>query len=555
MVCATGHSGTCSGISKALSFLPEKERFMLIWCDLVLSDDCEIPKTENNIIGLSKDFPCRWKYENGSFAEERSQEYGVAGYFIFKDKSFLSDVPLDGEFVRWLQGKKYTFEVQNLYHTHEYGIFDEWDKLPKRRCRPFNKVYIKEDKFYKEATDEQGKALAKREVAWYKTIKGHRFKNIPEIYAYNPLCMEYIDGESIYEYTELPSEDRRTILKSLVECLEEVHALGAIPADKKSYREAYLNKTYERLEKVRDLVPFAKDEIVNVNGKACRNIFYHKEELETIVMKYCPAEFKFIHGDCTFSNIMLKRDKTPVLIDPRGYFGSTELYGDEAYDWAKLYYSLFSNYDQFNLKRFRLHIGGNAVDLEISSNGWEDMEAEFFELLKGKVTKQQMKLFLAIIWLSLTTYAWEDYDSICGAFYNGLYYLEDALSMSSAYDYYFAADGITVTTALKSIDIQQMDSLITDCERTIRSGHKIIASGLGKNVPICEKFVGTMLSLGMDANFLHTNTAVHGDMGMVRPGDLVILLSKSGETKETIYLKELLETRADCPKTNITATQ
>jgi D-arabinose 5-phosphate isomerase GutQ len=59
----------------------------------------------------------------------------------------------------------------------------------------------------------------------------------------------------------------------------------------------------------------------------------------------------------------------------------------------------------------------------------------------------------------------------------------------------------------------------------------------------------------MDANFLHTNTAVHGDMGMVRPGDLVILLSKSGETKETIYLKELLETRADCPKTNITATQ
>jgi D-arabinose 5-phosphate isomerase GutQ len=219
------------------------------------------------------------------------------------------------------------------------------------------------------------------------------------------------------------------------------------------------------------------------------------------------------------------------------------LYGDEAYDWVKLYYSLFSNYDQFNLKRFRLHIGEQAVDLEIASNNWECLEDDFFEMLDGKVTRQQMKLFLAIVWLSLTTYAWEDYDSICGAFYNGLYYLEEAFSMSSAYDYYFGADGVTITTALKSIDIKEMDELIDACEKTIRSGHKIIASGLGKNVPICDKFVGTMLSLGLDANFLHTNTAVHGDMGMVKPGDLVIILTKSGATAESVYLEELLEKR------------
>mgnify|MGYP003368047036 FL=1 len=41
--------------------------------------------------------------------------------------------------------------------------------------------------------------------------------------------------------------------------------------------------------------------------------------------------------------------------------------------------------------------------------------------------KETIKLLHAIIWLSLTTYAWQDYDSICGAFYNGLYYLEDIL--------------------------------------------------------------------------------------------------------------------------------
>ena len=116
-----------------------------------------------------------------------------------------------------------------------------------------------------------------------------------------------------------------------------------------------------------------------------------------------------------------------MLIDPRGYFGNTELYGDPAYDWAKLYYSVVGNYDQFNLKRFVLDIREQDVTLSIESNHWEDMEPAFFELLKDNVTERQIKLFHAIIWLSLTTYAWEDYDSICGAFYNGLYYLEDVL--------------------------------------------------------------------------------------------------------------------------------
>ncbi len=543
MVCGTGHNGTCAGLAEALTYIPNGQRFMLIWCDLVLPEDYEVPDTENNVIGISKDFSCRWKYENGKFKEERSKEFGVAGHFIFKEKSYLIDVPADGEFVRWLQSKGYTFEEQGLYHTHEYGIYDEWDKLPKTKCRSFNKIRIENNKVYKEGIDEQGKKLAVREIAWYKALQGKHFENIPNIYSYEPLCMEYINGKNIYEYYNISFDEKRRILQQLIDCLIQVHSLGSVSADKNSYKAAYLDKTYERLIKVRNLVPFANDEIVIVNGKPCRNIFYHMEEIEYMVMQYIPTEFKLLHGDCTFSNIMLKNSKIPVLIDPRGYFGTTELYGDEAYDWVKLYYSLFSNYDQFNLKRFRLHIGENAVDLEISSNNWEGLEDEFFRLLDGKVTRKQMKLFLAIVWLSLTTYAWEDYDSICGAFYNGLYYLEEAFSMSSAYDYYFAVDSNTINAALKSIDIHEMDNIIDACEETIRSGHKIIASGLGKNVPICDKFVGTMLSLGLDANFLHTNTAVHGDMGMVKPGDMVIILTKSGSTMESIYLEELLEKR------------
>ena len=65
------------------------------------------------------------------------------------------------------------------------------------------------------------------------------------------------------------------------------------------------------------------------------------------------------------------------------------------------------------------------VKIEIESNGWEDMEKAFFDLTGAD--EYEIKLLHAVIWLSLTTYAWQDYDSVCGSFYNGLYYLEEIL--------------------------------------------------------------------------------------------------------------------------------
>ncbi len=451
-------------------------------------------------------------------------------------------LPEDGEFVRWLSNSSIEFEEQPLQDLKEYGLYSEWDKLPKMRCRPFNRITDKGDIIIKEGIDNQGRLLAVREIAWYKKLQEQSFEALPTVYSFSPLSMEHIDGKNIYEYTELSPEQKNNILEKLVTCLRRVHGIETAPYDEESYKEAYLGKTYERLKKVRNLVPFANDPTVKVNGKVCRNIFYCRDEAEKLVMQYAPKEFVLIHGDCTFSNIMLRHDTEPVLIDPRGYFGKTEFYGDVAYDWVKLYYSLFSNYDQFNLKRFRLNIYENEVELSINSNNWEDMEERFFELLDGEVTRRQMKVLLALVWLSLTTYAWEDYDSICGAFYNGLYYLEEALEMESAY-YYFDSTMDKLKNALKGVSMAEMDRLIADCENTLKSGHKIIASGLGKNVPICEKFEGTMLSAGLDARFLHTNSAVHGDLGMVKSGDLVIILTKSGSTAESVYLAEQLRKR------------
>lgn len=429
-------SGTCSGVKQAINLIPENESFMLVWSDLILPDDFNLPSDYTDgkeavydYVGLSETFPCRWKYENAKFEEEKSIECGVAGFFLFTDKSKIDNVPEDGELVRWISTQGYDFRTIGIGGTREFGLLEEYEKLSIAKCRPFNKITVEGDCLLKEPIDEQGEKLAKREIAWYEKARLLNIPELPKIYGTNPLKMEYIKGHNIYE-CDFDYETKRSILSMLVGALKSLHNSESVTQDTFSIEEAYYNKTMDRLAGIQDLIPFARDKEILINGRKCRNIYYCKQELRIQLdnLKNTCEKFAFIHGDCTFSNLMVRDDGRPVLIDPRGYFGYSELYGDVRYDWAKLYYSIVGNYDQFNLGKFRLEIGDTpevGVKLEIESNNWEDMENDFYEMTGVNV--KEIKLLHAIIWLSLTTYAWQDYDSICGAFYNGLYYLEEVL--------------------------------------------------------------------------------------------------------------------------------
>lgn len=106
---------------------------------------------------------------------------------------------------------------------------------------------------------------------------------------------------------------------------------------------------------------------------------------------------------------------------------------------------------------------------------------------------------------------------------------------------YFEKQLDEMKKSIQSMDEDAFRQLVDEAVEAQKSGRKVIVSGLGKNVPICEKFVGTMVSMGLNASFLHTNSAVHGDMGIVKKGDVLILLTKSGETEESVYLHSLLK--------------
>lgn len=427
LVNAFPHTGTCAGVTGALEYIPHDQAFLLIWSDLLLPDQFVAPEEPGNYIGIAKDFPCRWKYENGVFQETRSDTQGVAGLFFFENKACLDGVPEDGEFVRWLSMQDNSYRELPIFQMKEYGLLSVYDTLEVKKCRPFNSVTIDGEVLTKRPLDQQGVELADKEIAWYRYVQTLGFKAIPQIFSFEPLSMEVIHGKNLYELTNLSAVEKTQCLQKVIAAIKNLHSLSRQEADENSYYEAYFFKTVSRLDKIKDLVPFADDEIICINGQPCKNIFYHFDRLQTLLTQYFPQSFRLIHGDCTFSNLLLKENGEPVFIDPRGYFGHTKLYGDPAYDWAKLYYSLVGNYDQFNLNRFDLSIREKDVQLTIESNGWEFLEDQFFSLLHAEVSRPQMQLFHGIIWLSLTTYAWENYDSICGAFYNGLYQLRGIL--------------------------------------------------------------------------------------------------------------------------------
>lgn len=77
------------------------------------------------------------------------------------------------------------------------------------------------------------------------------------------------------------------------------------------------------------------------------------------------------------------------------------------------------------------------------------------------------------------------------------------------------------------------------------SGGRVVVTGMGKSGIVAQKIAATLSSTGSPALFLHPAEAVHGDLGVLLPGDVVLALSASGETEEILRLLAHLKRRGD----------
>ena len=101
------------------------------------------------------------------------------------------------------------------------------------------------------------------------------------------------------------------------------------------------------------------------------------------------------------------------------------------------------------------------------------------------------------------------------------------------------------TLALEAQSILEMrDNLGEDFEKVVdvllSTGGRLVVSGIGKSAIIGQKIVATLNSTGTPSIFMHAADAIHGDLGMIREEDPVMIISKSGESPEIKMLVTLI---------------
>ena len=85
------------------------------------------------------------------------------------------------------------------------------------------------------------------------------------------------------------------------------------------------------------------------------------------------------------------------------------------------------------------------------------------------------------------------------------------------------------------------DNFVKSIEAIFSSKGRLVVTGIGKSAIIAQKIVATLNSTGTPSLFLHASEAIHGDLGMVQPDDVVICISKSGNSPEIKVLVPLLK--------------
>ena len=95
--------------------------------------------------------------------------------------------------------------------------------------------------------------------------------------------------------------------------------------------------------------------------------------------------------------------------------------------------------------------------------------------------------------------------------------------------------------AIEGLVNQLTDDFVRICKVILEAKGRVIVSGIGKSAVIAQKIVATLNSTGTPAVYLHAAEAIHGDLGMILSHDVVMIISKSGESPEIKVLTQLVK--------------
>lgn len=274
------------------------------------------------------------------------------------------------------------------------------------------------------------------EIAWFEEAKKRIPNNIPYIYNYHKrlenkrdkssLRFEYyemqaIEGDNLYWWTKANRDSSFKAFDDLIKLANFFHQESYAVKTEDIYAMYYLKprKSMEGFinEKQIDL------NSLSVNGQKMENPLYLLKNIYCRLKKtLIKTRYTFIHGDLTMGNTLIDRQGKLYLIDPRGKFGKTKIYGDVRYDVGKMFFSVIGNFESLNNGQFRYfqdHSKSNSHHYSIEDCGNSSYKKRLLSLFDEE--PEVMNFIHATIWLSLMPHVLED-QQFC-SFCHGVYLL------------------------------------------------------------------------------------------------------------------------------------
>jgi hypothetical protein len=256
------------------------------------------------------------------------------------------------------------------------------------------------------------------EIAWYLKLPKDVTHVAPRVLDHSlDENKPYVDLE-FYSYPSLSdlylfsNLDTAAWKKIFLRIFAVIDAMSAHKkqADVSSLKNMYLDKTFERLNHITNDAKFTDFlNEVTINGKNCKGIKQILNSLEEDAKRFGildTQQFQVIHGDLCFSNILYDRKLNIIrLIDPRGSFGSHDIYGDIRYDMAKLCHSVLGDYDFMVNGLCSVDNSKQGYQLKIfHSDEYMSFKNLFRKMLIGKINEQEftrIRFIESLLFLSM----------------------------------------------------------------------------------------------------------------------------------------------------------
>jgi len=415
-------TGTADTINKTITNEYYNKNILFTWCDIIPEDEINLKELNNTTI-FTYGNECRYKAENNKIWKK--EDGNIIGMYYIQNYKGLKNYNL-GEDICDVFIKNFgNFTTYNLEKLIDIGDMPKFMKYLTHnfQTRFFNKISYDNNIVIKEACNQQGYDIIKKEINWYNFVSTNNYSFLPIFNKIDDTSfrMNNLNAEPLYKsFSNFTLEERNICLEKIYKNLDLLHQnkcqINVISEEnvkiKEDIKKECYDKIKERLNKIKPILDYFS------NIKKINNIQINVtiddilEKLQKILLNNY-ENYTLIHGDCQFSNTLYNGNI--YFIDPRGYFGNTLLYGDKDYDYAKVLYAL-TGYDNFNNDSlFNVEIQEDNINYNIP-NYLEDG-------LKYKCSGR-IKAWLVIIWFGLAQYNSNNVIKCITSYYNGFYWFD-----------------------------------------------------------------------------------------------------------------------------------